>query len=465
MLNNKKILSLILIMLSLFIFSSCDDEDKNDDFEYTISKKVTSDKDLALQNYTSSYYDNDYETNYKYAGKISNNKALSDDSITEFIPREYFTNEGVYSYMDKDYGYYISTKSLDNNSYSSNVILFDLIYYMSNMDLDLAFRPLFSTEYRAIPLNEKYKHIKAIGDSKYDNVIIPTFNELNYNISNLEITTEFSNIYFTNTSDEEYNLNSDNGSFIVEIEAGILKHPVYYSFNMNANNTINDKIIPNYYLKNNGIYNDKSNISGFKKEFCYSFYNSSDLQISNYNRLIKDIKTKFINIEGEEVSLKTNRCNALPQILISLSSSTLVINVGTKINLNISFDILNEKNNYIDNVDIQTMCDEYYDGNLYVGQKHNVPTNCNNEIFKVEVEESNDYEISLIKDNSTYCDIHSPVLYELINNQYVELISIGETTFNLETDKTYIIEVYYNYKDIEEGNSYLILNKINESQI
>ena len=194
MLTNKKILSLILIMLSLFIFSSCDDEDKNDSFEYIISKKVTSDKDLALQNYTSSYYDNDYETNYKYAGKISNNKALSDDSITEFIPREYFTNEGVYSYMDKDYGYYISTKSLDNNSYLSNVILFDLIYYMGNTHLDLAFKPLFSTEYRAIPLNDKYKHIKAIGDGKYDNVIIPTFNELNYNISNLEITTEFSNI-------------------------------------------------------------------------------------------------------------------------------------------------------------------------------------------------------------------------------------------------------------------------------
>ena len=93
MLNNKKILALILIMLSLFICSSCDNEDENDSFEYTISKKVTSDKDLALQYYTSSYYDDDYETNYKYGGKISNNKAIADDSITEFIPREYFTNE------------------------------------------------------------------------------------------------------------------------------------------------------------------------------------------------------------------------------------------------------------------------------------------------------------------------------------------------------------------------------------
>ncbi|MBQ9124264.1 MAG: hypothetical protein IJY14_01110 [Acholeplasmatales bacterium] len=436
------IISFIIVVsiITIIFISSQNNDIEQSEFEYTISDVTTSELDIALQNYTKSYYNEDNKLDGEYASNIKNNQALADDPIVNFIPREYFTNIGSYNCFDIDYGYYISTKQLADDSYSSVVIMFDILFY-TNTSVYLGVKPLFSNEYRTIPINDRYNSIIAIGDGAYNNVVIPNIdNNTDYKITNLEIEVDILNICYLNETDEGYDSNSDEGNYITSILSSTLTNSEKL-FVISETDIAKEYSQPMLYYNNNHDYSLVSSLKAYKLEQDYSIdlFNIKTKQLDSYGQLIKGIKSCF----NEDYILNLNKTDYMPYIQLSLNDSNNEFDTPSNINFNIAFDILDTNNKYVDSIESKFLYEFNYNGILEPNIPRSVSMRYN--VFTIKNVETGNYKIKAHKtENSISADIDTRYyLFEIIENKYANMIDIENNIFYLEAGKEYIIDIYY----------------------
>lgn len=84
------------------------------------SRSTSGDENRKLEQ--GEYFQNNCEFNSGYS-KDYEVSIFGDDNIVKFVPKEYFVNTGSKFYMDENYGYYIETKTENENNYSSVILM------------------------------------------------------------------------------------------------------------------------------------------------------------------------------------------------------------------------------------------------------------------------------------------------------------------------------------------------------
>lgn len=152
---------------------------------------------------------------------------FDNNDIVNIIPEELFFNVGTYSYIGKEYGFYISTELVNNGmNYRSKTILYDLDYILPNIfsnNATVTFKVISNCVYDCYVRSMMGDLGNIIANDK-DRVVTylytPNITE-GVTISNVEFTSEINNRNHPNPGDSDYQLidNStieliDKGDFI-----------------------------------------------------------------------------------------------------------------------------------------------------------------------------------------------------------------------------------------------------------
>lgn len=158
------------------------------------------DTDGYIKEYMSTYSNK----GYGYYGVTNTIIQTCDSPIVNVIPKSLFRNRGIYSYIGKEYGFYIKTVQDYGLNNISDFIVFDITTvqpYPGRLTSDPApsvkIRPLF----------------KGSAQYRYDYGIV--FDELysdNYlGLANIQVAGSINNLYEKNIGDTGYNPNNDYG--------------------------------------------------------------------------------------------------------------------------------------------------------------------------------------------------------------------------------------------------------------
>ncbi len=209
----------------------------------------------SIQDYKNSIVSN---TLFGNTMKLEKNEytVFSDDPITQIIPKNYFYNVGMETYVGNEYGFFINTtketyydvETKTSNNYRSYVIVFDI-----NNDTDLenntdraifTVTNLFSLEFITISQNESvlWRKDSALNSERFDDSIDYYFpNKINYESSDnycvvplydLNLNAKTNRYYLNdicfagklqneqayNSNDGEYSPKNDTGSYFTRLD-------------------------------------------------------------------------------------------------------------------------------------------------------------------------------------------------------------------------------------------------------
>ena len=152
----------------------------------------------------------------------------SDTNLTQLIPVEYFYNAGTYHYFGKEYGFYVRTYSPTFVGgfyfHHSEIFLFDIDVEFNNSYNDyfkIKIIPKFNMVVRCGLRSENPPLMR--NNSYLSDDITVNFDDLldNYVITNPYIYFGMENKNLPNYGDYNYNIDSDNGSFISDVRFAV----------------------------------------------------------------------------------------------------------------------------------------------------------------------------------------------------------------------------------------------------
>lgn len=179
---------------------------------------------------TDSYLDS-YDP-YKDIKYDTNTGRYLENSIINIIPKAYFFKTGTYSFIGKEYGYFINTISKTGGTYDSDVVLFDIDYERlltnnspTNADFIVSIQPLFSAKYISYEkINSSYDNAtwnKLFGS--LSSIVLRDSYVYNYFLTDIEMTLNLKNSTGLNQGDFGYNPLLDKGDIVTYSKFEIYK--------------------------------------------------------------------------------------------------------------------------------------------------------------------------------------------------------------------------------------------------
>lgn len=260
---------------------------------------------------------------YYFGDSFNDPDYISDDSITNIIPKELFYDLGSHFYIGKEYGFYVNTRvdTINPVDYMVDVLVFDIT---TKTPVDSGVNPdwgssqidvLFNFKYRAIDKNSR----NNIWDGYDPNLTQVVFPHIHYNLIDLYLkdvsfTHSILNIDDPNASDIDYNLFQDHGNFITQGQysfsaTGLKKNSGAFTFN-DLMVTIGfvphpiTRLVSSLYF---GIiagtnmleqYNQETYINN-NKAIVQDFRSTFEDQVANYGYLVKAISFERESDSGD----------------------------------------------------------------------------------------------------------------------------------------------------------------------
>lgn len=188
--------------------------------------KANREKTVNLYQYDSYTNSDQYVKNYSLPNNSSWTYDLktTDDDIIKIIPKELFFKQGVYTYIGKEYGFFVNTIQQKMYLYTVEVLVFDIEVIKPGISLPIAegkakVVPLFQYKYYA---KEKGTMSNADWNLDYDSslksVVFPhlTYDAPNYYLKNIGFRFTVDNYVSKNYGDNGYAANSDSGDFVLQ---------------------------------------------------------------------------------------------------------------------------------------------------------------------------------------------------------------------------------------------------------
>lgn len=384
------------------------------------------------------------------------------------------------------------------DAYVSDIFVIDYTYIKPNfigpISVTFKIKPLFSARYFTVSDLQSYSNILLMTDTffgedmitiddSYNNDIITIPNlscvTPKFNMSNLMFTSKIENKENLNELNLNYDINKDNGLFVngitmkyntyeIMIDGATYSTSGYNLYNIEIKDEYNpgadigsylvgkipyiDEIIPFldefelFYNMVDGYTTDNNSdieISCKTIKSNISFYNSKELQIENYGKLVKNlaIDVKTVNSNLSEIDIYN--CNEL-EFNIYYSQNYLEIKCPSINTIGLSFDIIDVNANSSTKINITEII------------KYNIYSN---------LELSNDnIEFFVTNDGNYYnfiLDVDYSGVYSIVGLPLASLSNfniLGLTTFIIDNKLTDISIYEINNHNIDENNKLLIEN-------
>lgn len=322
--------------------------------EYTDSDEAlsveTSDEVFEIKDYKQFVYP-DFTENY-----------TRDNPIVQLVPRELFAHRGEYFYMGKEYGFYVNTRANTQYGNVSTVFVLNVCADTSLSDNDFAkirIEPLFCYEFYYLTGQNNFEYKQEVyrngelqpdqspsdktylpvSSDKNDIVVAakfcdaakastPSFTEnTNYAVKDIVIGANLMNEYYPNYGDDDYNVNSDYGSFITSVEtvftasrnngggnaAEYIGATLGFILDVLPLSTALDVGVSFVEFTNNLAEIDDERetvVTNVKGQETYSplsneMFNSKQSQIDNYGQLIKTAYAGLLSTDDDPVLFRT----------------------------------------------------------------------------------------------------------------------------------------------------------------
>lgn len=282
----------------------------------------------AYDNYTNddkfiNEYEEIYKDNVQTATAIAGISSISDDPIINIIPKSLFISRGTYSYIGKEYGFYIKTVQDYENDNISEFIVFDIENVQpypgrtATMPApSITIRPVFSGTIR---------YTTNWGGGI---VIYNSYSDPNLAIANIQIAGAINNIDELNIGDQNYNSYQDYGyafsSFSLktlgvgpkkdedEVDLGFIKTAFASATFLNSGYpgvgtaiSLAGKSLTSLleFTANSYNSNNRTNYSGitqladgtYQANYTILGNNNTNTMINNYGNLVKGYQTEVLN--------------------------------------------------------------------------------------------------------------------------------------------------------------------------
>lgn len=332
----------------------------NGDYSETLESLTSS--DAMLDQYCQSTL---YRMGNSYNAPDS--EGITDNQIVYLIPKNYFRNIGIWTYIGTEYGFYINTIQDYQNDNISNFIIFDIETQKKSIGKNgiISVRPLLNG--------------KANYQYEFDLVTCEGYNCNNLALSNIKVSVDLKNQNELNIGDEGYTASNDYGYVIssfdivgkgcssnrdeqinlnyVKFGARALKKiPKYGTFINLAvqgaltlyENAYNSSILNKY---GNFIIDNEGNFH--TSEVNINPFTNLDLMALEYNNLVKGIEAEFTSDntngstdESKPLLYKVENDNYF-KFEYNCVQRNSNINWDTTITNSISLDIVEDNSNKI----------------------------------------------------------------------------------------------------------------------
>ena len=258
-----------------------------------------------------------------------------DDPIVKIIPKELFERRGVYLHIGREYGFYVNTQKLEDNSNQSTVFVFDIEKKLLDPEYPsqyiIEIRPLFQYKYCFLTSDygfdadgKSYSELCYKLNCSMSSVVVPkpevkvdkvyntiySFEETKeYFIKDASFGLALFNEQELNIPDKGYNRDNDNGSFITRTNinfSGVSNQNIWGS-GVKPIVKMGLGYIPyvgNIMSVGETIYEVYQNYSNdFRDEISYGdyystqYFNSRDEQLEYYSNLTK---SGFVSLLSED---------------------------------------------------------------------------------------------------------------------------------------------------------------------
>ena len=198
---------------------------------YTNSDNLLNYPNKEIKNYISEQYGTKIDKTHAYNDGIID--VFADDLIVEIIPKNFFAHRGSYFYIGNEYAFYINTEEYNEYSNYCEVFVIDITrtYDLNNVNTPSQIvhkvEPLFQAQYYYLTSQDDFACCAEIRNYSNENsIVMPRITRDNYGVYSLQRN----NIYYLkdvkfgaymrneqhyNSSDEEYNVEDDKGSFFI----------------------------------------------------------------------------------------------------------------------------------------------------------------------------------------------------------------------------------------------------------
>ncbi len=165
---------------------------------------------------------NDYFGELFGKGELDNYR--TDDPIVNIVPKNLFTTVGHYTYVGKEYGFFIDTTYADMNTFRSDVMIFDISVTESassgtKRELSYRVKPLFKELYRTF--DKATTTDWSNFDPSLSIVVCPygfqTEKSDFYYLRNIEFGFYVMNERALNQGDPGYSMSTDNGAILNQV--------------------------------------------------------------------------------------------------------------------------------------------------------------------------------------------------------------------------------------------------------
>ena len=166
------------------------------------------------------------------------------DDIIEIIPHQLFCNVKKYCHIGNEYGYYINTKKIYSNYYSSQVFLFDIEskipgFGPSTSTASVEIIPKLQGVYEYFDRSNGPSEFSANIEDGYTYALIPVHSIQSYYLNNVAFYFEINNKNNLNFGDDGYNPHNDNGDYLFQTR---------YNINGTGDTEENENIISDAFL-------------------------------------------------------------------------------------------------------------------------------------------------------------------------------------------------------------------------